>query len=108
MDPKTLELFTIHAPVFELVLRGAVIYLLLFVLFHFVVRHTAVHVGILEMVALVLIADVSQNAMAGETTSIAECAVLAGAIFASHALVRIAYRLRHRLSRRRRTRRVAA
>ena len=107
MDPKTLELFTVHAPILDLVLRGAVIYLLLFVLFHFVVRHATVHVGILEMVALVLIADISQSAMAGETASIAECAILAGAMFASHALVRIAYGLRHRL-RRRRTRRVAA
>jgi uncharacterized membrane protein YcaP (DUF421 family) len=108
MDIKTLELFTVHAPVLELVLRGAVIYLLLFVLFHFLVRHATVHIGILEMVALVLIADVSQNAMAGETTSIAESAILAAAMFASHALMRAAYVLRHRLVRRRRTRRIAA
>jgi len=108
MDPKMLELFTVHAPVPEFVLRGAVIYLLLFALFHFVVRHEALHMGILEMVALVLIADVSQNAMAGEPTSIADCTILAGAMFASHALVRSAYGLRHRLLRRRRIRRVVA
>jgi len=108
MEPKTLELFALHAPVLELALRGAVIYLLLFVLFHFVVRHQAVSLGITEMVALVLIADATQNFMAGEATSLAESAILAGAMIASHLLVRFAYALRHRLLRRRRNRRAIA
>ena len=108
MEPKTLELFAIHAPVLDLALRGAVIYLLLFALFHFVVRHQAVSFGITEMVALVLIADASQNVMAGEATYLAESAILAGAMIACHFLVRFAYVLRRRLLRRRRVPRAVA
>lgn len=105
MEPKTLEMFAIHAPVLELALRGAVIYLLLFALFRFFLRHQAVSFGIVEVVALVLIADASQNAMAGETTYLAESAILALSMIASHTAVRFAYLLRHRLLRHRRARR---
>lgn len=103
-----LELFTLTTPLIELVLRGAVIYVLLFLFFRFLARHEAVSFGIVEMLVLVLIADASQNAMAGETTSLAESAILAGSMLASHLLVRFAYALRHRLLRRRRARRAVA
>lgn len=108
MDPNTQELFAIHATALDLALRGVVLYLLLFALFRFILRHQAVSIGIVEMMALVLVADASQNAMAGEAISLAESTILALSMLASHFLVRLAYLLRHRLVRRRRARRAIA
>jgi len=99
MEPKTLELFAIHAPVLELALRGAIIYVLLFALFRFVLRRQAVTFGLVETIALVLVADASQNAMAGEAISIVESAILALSMIATHFFVRL---LRRRLLWRRR------
>ena len=100
MEPKSLELFAIHAPFLELALRGAIIYLLLFALFRFVLRRHAVTFGLVEMTALVLVADAAQSAMAGEAISLAESAILALSMAAAHFFVRL---LRHRLLRRRRS-----
>ena len=101
MEPKALELFAIHAPVLDLALRGVVLYLLLFALFRFLLRRRAVTFGLVEMIALVLIADASQNAMAGEAISLAEGSILACSMIATHFFVRLGYVVRHRLMRRR-------
>jgi uncharacterized membrane protein YcaP (DUF421 family) len=49
----------------ELVLRGSAVYLFVFALFRFVLRRDAGSVSIADILLLVLIADASQNAMAG-------------------------------------------
>jgi uncharacterized membrane protein YcaP (DUF421 family) len=62
--------------VWEIILRGSVIYLSLVLLFRFVVRRDVGAVGIADLLVLVLIADASQNAMAGEYKTIADGLVL--------------------------------
>ncbi|MDE2598683.1 MAG: DUF421 domain-containing protein [Rhodocyclaceae bacterium] len=66
------ELFSFSLPVWEIVLRGSVIYLSLVLLFRFVVRRDIGAVGIADLLVVVLIADASQNAMAGEYKTLAD------------------------------------
>lgn len=60
----------------ELVLRGTLVYWFLFLTFRFVLRRDAGAVGIADVLLLVIIADASQNAMAGEYTTVPEGFVL--------------------------------
>jgi uncharacterized membrane protein YcaP (DUF421 family) len=69
-------LFTLTLPVWEIMLRGSTIYLSLILLFRFVVRRDTGAVGTADLLILVLIADASQNAMAGEYKTIADGLVL--------------------------------
>jgi uncharacterized membrane protein YcaP (DUF421 family) len=70
------ELFTLTLPLWEIFLRGSVVYLSLVLLFRFVVRRDIGAVGTADLLVLVLIADASQNAMAGEYRTIADGLVL--------------------------------
>lgn len=70
------ELFSFSLPVWEIVVRGSVIYLSLVLLFRFMVRRDIGAVGIADLLVLVLIADASQNAMAGEYRTLADGLVL--------------------------------
>lgn len=69
-------LFTLTLPIWEIALRGSTIYLSLILLFRFVVRRDTGAVGTADLLILVLIADASQNAMAGEYKTIADGLVL--------------------------------
>jgi uncharacterized membrane protein YcaP (DUF421 family) len=69
-------LFTLTLPIWEIVLRGSAIYLSLILLFRFVVRRDIGAVGTADLLILVLISDASQNAMAGESKTIADGLVL--------------------------------
>lgn len=73
---KLFGLFTLTLPIWEIVLRGSTIYLSLILLFRFVVRRDTGAVGTADLLILVLIADASQNAMAGEYKTIADGLVL--------------------------------
>lgn len=73
-------LFGIHHPVAELMIRGSAMYWFLFLLFRFVMHRDVGAVGIADILLLVLVADASQNAMAGEYKSITEGMVLVGTI----------------------------
>lgn len=66
----------------ELVLRGSAVYLFVFALFRFVLRRDAGSVSIADILLLVLIADASQNAMAGGYQSLADGAVLVATLAA--------------------------
>lgn len=66
------RLFLPDTPLLEIVLRGTVTYLSLFLLLRVVDRRTAGTVGITNLLVVVLIADAAQNAMAGEYTSITD------------------------------------
>lgn len=69
-------LFGFSVSPFELMLRGSIMYWLLFLLFRFVLRRDVGAIGIADVLLLVLIADASQNAMAGGYESITDGCVL--------------------------------
>ena len=71
-----MELFQIHVPVTELMLRGTLVYWLLFLIFRFVLRRDVGAVGIADILLLVIVADAAQNAMSGGYDTFSEGAVL--------------------------------
>lgn len=77
-DLSALFLFTVHP--MEIVLRGTLVYWFLFLLFRFVLRRDVGSIGIADVLLLVLIADASQNAMAGGYESVAEGFLLVATI----------------------------
>jgi uncharacterized membrane protein YcaP (DUF421 family) len=62
----------------ELVLRGTIMYLVLFGLFRVLVRRQLGTLSLMDLLLIVLIADAAQNAMAGEYRSVPEGLVLCG------------------------------
>jgi uncharacterized membrane protein YcaP (DUF421 family) len=72
--------FAIAVSPAELIIRGTLVYWFLFLVFRFVMRRDAGTIGIADLLVLVLIADASQNAMAGGYTTVAEGFVLIGTI----------------------------
>ena len=70
------DLFAIHVSVAELMLRGTLVYWLLFAIFRFVLRRDVGAVGIADILLLVVIADAAQNAMSGGYQTFAEGAIL--------------------------------
>jgi uncharacterized membrane protein YcaP (DUF421 family) len=74
------QLFGIHVPLAEIVVRGSAIYWFLFLIFRFALRRDVGAVGIADVLLLVLIADASQNAMAGGYSSITEGLLLVSTI----------------------------
>src|SRR5215212_8635572 len=65
----------------EIVLRGTVVYLLLFFVLR-LLRREAGALGISDLLVVVLIADAAQNAMSSEYKSVTEGAALVGTIIA--------------------------
>ena len=74
MDWKSL--FSIDVPLIEIIVRGSVIYISLFVLLRVVLKRQAGSLGMTDLLLITLIADASQNAMAGEYRSIPAGVVL--------------------------------
>ncbi len=70
------ELFGLSTPFFEIILRGSVVYWFLFIVFRFVIRRDVGAVGLADVLIIVLVADASQNAMAGEYTSVSDGLIL--------------------------------
>lgn len=70
------ELFSLSMPLLEILVRGTATYWFLFLIFRFVVRRDIGAVGIADILILVIVADASQNAMAGDSSSIADGMVL--------------------------------
>lgn len=65
-------LFGLPAHPLEIVLRGSAMYWFLFVIFRFVLRRGTGSIGIADILLLVLVADASQNAMAGDYRTVPE------------------------------------
>jgi len=85
-------LFVPQTPIIELVTRGIVMYVALFVLIRVVIRRHVGIVNIMDLLVIVLIADAAQNGMAGEYRSITEGIVLCGVIIGmSYCLDWLAY-----------------
>ena len=76
------ELFRFGVDPWELVLRGSAMYWFLFLLFRLVLRRDAGSIAIADILLLVLIADASQNAMAGGYDHVADGMVLVATIAA--------------------------
>ena len=75
-----LELFEVRMSIAELVVRGSAIFWFLFLIFRFVLRRDVGAVGVADILVLVLIADASQNAMAGGYTTVTEGLILVSTI----------------------------
>ena len=76
----------------EIILRGTIVYLFLFVLLR-IVRRGAGAIGLSDLVVVVLIADAAQNAMASDYKSITEGLILVTTIvFWDYFLDWLAYR----------------
>ncbi|MFT3664563.1 DUF421 domain-containing protein [Piscinibacter sp.] len=76
------DAFSLQLHPLELVLRGSAMYWFLFLLFRFVLRRDAGSVGLADILLLVVVADASQNAMAGSYTSVPDGIVLVSTIAA--------------------------
>ena len=74
-------LFVPSESIVEIVIRGSVIYLALFLAMRFLPRRTIGAMGPSDLLVIVLIADAVQQAMAGGYESITEGIVLAAVIF---------------------------
>lgn len=64
----------------ELVARGSAMFWFLYALFRFVLRRDVGSIAMADILILVIIADASQNAMAGEYKSVSDGMVLVGTI----------------------------
>jgi uncharacterized membrane protein YcaP (DUF421 family) len=74
------ELFGVSISPLELFVRGSTIYWFIFLIFRVVLRREVGALGIADVLVIVLIADASQNAMAGEYRSITDGMVLISTI----------------------------
>jgi uncharacterized membrane protein YcaP (DUF421 family) len=87
------SLFVPSLHIGEIVLRGTIVYLFIFIVFR-VLRRGAGAIGISDLLVVVLIADAAQNAMANEYKSITEGLILVATIvFWDYFLDWLAYRL---------------
>jgi uncharacterized membrane protein YcaP (DUF421 family) len=74
------QMFSFTVSPIELFIRGTLTFLFLFCLFRFIVHRDVGGLGVSDLLVLVIIADASQNAMAGEYKSIVDGFVLIGTI----------------------------
>jgi uncharacterized membrane protein YcaP (DUF421 family) len=85
--------FSSSVPVAEIVLRGSLVYLILFGLLRVALKREAGTLGIPDLLMVVLIADASQNAMAANYHSVTDGLVLVATIvFWNYALDWLAFR----------------
>ena len=87
------SLFSFDVPVLEIILRGSVIYISLFILLRVVLKRQAGSLGMTDLLLITLIADASQNAMAGQYSSLSAGIVLVSTIiFWSYAFDWLSYK----------------
>jgi uncharacterized membrane protein YcaP (DUF421 family) len=81
------SIFLLDIPLLEIILRGSLMYIALFVLLRIILKRQTGSVGMTDLLLIVLLADASQNAMAGEYRSLPAGIVLVSTIiFWSYAL----------------------
>lgn len=91
MDWKSL--FSLDIPLSEIIVRGSVMYIALFVLLRIILKRQAGSLGMTDLLLITLIADASQNGMAGEYRSLpAGIMLVATIIFWSYAFDWLAYK----------------
>lgn len=93
--PNWSEMFAFSAPVFELVIRGTIMFLVLFTLLRVVGKREAGVHSLTDLLVVVLVAQAAAHGMSTESRSIADSTVLIATILLwSVALDAIAYRWR--------------
>ncbi len=80
-------LFEFTVAPLELVVRGSLMYLFLFVVFRTVLKRDVGAVGMADVLLLVLVADAAQNGMAGDYRSVADGLVLVSTILGWNVLL---------------------
>lgn len=80
MAPDWNTLFSFTVSPLELVIRGTIIYLFLFIVFRSLLQRDIGAVGIADVLVIVLVADAAQNAMAAEYRSVSDGLVLISTI----------------------------
>lgn len=84
--------FVPDTPLVEIIVRGTIVYLVIFAILRFVLARQAGSVGITDLLVLVLVADAAQNAMANEYRSIPDGLLLVSTIvFWAYALDWLGY-----------------
>lgn len=92
MDWKSI--FLPDTPLLEIILRGSVTYMTLFTLLRIVLKRQTGSLSMTDLLLITLIADASQNAMAGEYKSIPDGVLLvATIIFWSYALDWLSFKI---------------
>lgn len=80
MNVNWSEIFGITVSPIELMIRGTAMYFFLFVIFRMVIKRRVGSIGMADILILVIVADASQNGMAGEYRSVTEGFILIGTI----------------------------
>jgi uncharacterized membrane protein YcaP (DUF421 family) len=70
--PNWKRMFYPQTPILEIIIRGSIMYLGLFILLRVILKREAGTVGMTDLLVVVLLADASQNAMAGDYKSITD------------------------------------
>jgi uncharacterized membrane protein YcaP (DUF421 family) len=87
------EIFLPDKPLLEIIVRGTVMYLSLFILLRVILRREAGNLGITDILVIVLLSDAAQNGMAGNYNSITDGVLLVAVIIVwSHLLDWLSYR----------------
>ncbi len=75
------KVFLPDTPVLEIIVRGSVTYLAIFILLRFILkRQSGGNIGMTDVLVIVMLADASQNGMAGNYNSIADGILLVAVI----------------------------
>jgi uncharacterized membrane protein YcaP (DUF421 family) len=86
------QVFSFDTPVLEIIVRGTITYLSIYLLLRLILKRVTGTVSVSDLLVLVLVADAAQNAMAGTYNSLPDGLVLVGTIiFWSFALDWIGY-----------------
>lgn len=89
------ELFVPDVSITETILRGSLVYLVLFVLLRVVLKRQAGNIGVNDLLVVILLADASGNALAAEYKSITNGIVLVATIVSwSYILNFLGYKFR--------------
>lgn len=72
LDVNWTALFSFSISPLEIIVRGTMVYLFLFVVFRFALRRDIGAVGVADLLLLVIVADASQNAMAGGSETVSD------------------------------------
>lgn len=78
MDWKSI--FVPDTPLLEIILRGSIMYISLFVMLRVILKRQTGTLGMTDLLLITLLADAAQNAMAGEYKSIPDGIVLVATI----------------------------
>lgn len=75
-SPNWKRMFYPQTPLLEIIIRGSIMYLGLFILLRVILKREAGTVGMTDLLVVVLLADASQNAMANDYKSITDGLIL--------------------------------